>query len=71
MMISFHTEPVARQARFVASATDKAGFGIDASVGRQVAETEQLTVEQAAARRRMLAAAHVPLEDPAKTPAAE
>ena len=28
MMISFHTESVARQARFVALATDKAGFGM-------------------------------------------
>ena len=40
------------------------------ALGRQVAETEQLTPEQAAARRRMLAAAHVPLEDPAKALAA-
>ena len=36
------------------------------ALGRQVAATEQLSPEQAAARRRMLAAAHVPLEDPAK-----
>jgi Luciferase-like monooxygenase len=41
------------------------------ALGRQVAETEQLTPEQAAARRRMLAAAHVPLEDPAKALAAD
>ena len=41
------------------------------ALGRQVAATAQLTPEQEAARRRMLAAAHVPLEDPAKTPAAE
>jgi alkanesulfonate monooxygenase SsuD/methylene tetrahydromethanopterin reductase-like flavin-dependent oxidoreductase (luciferase family) len=41
------------------------------ALGRQVAATEQLTPEQAAARRRMLAAAHVPLEDPAKSPAAD
>ena len=40
------------------------------ALGRQVAETEQ-TPEQAAARRRMLAAAHVPLEDPAKALAAD
>ena len=39
--------------------------------GRQVAETEQLAPEQAAARRRMLAAAHVPLEDPPKALAAD
>jgi hypothetical protein len=32
---------------------------------------EQLTPEPAAARRRMLAAAHVPLEDPAKALAAD
>ena len=41
------------------------------ALGRQVAETEQLTPEQAAARRRMLAAARVPLEDPAKALAAD
>jgi hypothetical protein len=41
------------------------------ALGRQVAETKQLTPEQAAARRRMLAAAHVPLEDPAKALAAD
>ena len=41
------------------------------ALGRQVAETEQLAPEQAAARRRMLAAAHVPLEDPAKALAAD
>ena len=41
------------------------------ALGRQVAETEQLTPEQAAARRRMLAAAQVPLEDPAKALAAD
>jgi alkanesulfonate monooxygenase SsuD/methylene tetrahydromethanopterin reductase-like flavin-dependent oxidoreductase (luciferase family) len=41
------------------------------ALGRQVAETEQLTPEQAAARRRMLAAAHVPLEDPGKALAAD
>jgi hypothetical protein len=41
------------------------------ALGRQVAETQQLTPEQAAARRRMLAAAHVPLEDPAKAVAAD
>ena len=40
------------------------------ALGRQVAETEQ-TPEQAAARRRMLAAAHVPLQDPAKALAAD
>jgi hypothetical protein len=41
------------------------------ALGRQVAATAQLPPEQAATRRRILAAAHVPLEDPAKTPAAE
>ena len=41
------------------------------ALGRQVAETQQLTPEQAAAHRRMLAAAHVPLEDPAKALAAD
>src|SRR6516162_1279836 len=41
------------------------------ALGRQVAETEQLTPEQAAARRRMLAAAQVTLEDPAKALAAD
>jgi hypothetical protein len=41
------------------------------ALGRQVAAPEQLTPEQAAARRRMLAAAHIPLEDPAKAPAAD
>jgi hypothetical protein len=38
---------------------------------RQVAATAQLTPEQEAARRRMLAAAQIPLENPAKAPAAE
>jgi hypothetical protein len=41
------------------------------ALGRQVAETAQLTPEQAAARRRVLAAAQVPLEDPAKALAAD
>ena len=41
------------------------------ALGRQVAATEQLTPEQEAARRRMLAAAHVPLENPAKAAAAK
>jgi hypothetical protein len=41
------------------------------ALGRQVAKTQQLTPEQAAARRRMLAAARVPLEDPAKGLAAD
>jgi hypothetical protein len=41
------------------------------ALGRQVAATEQLTPEQEKARRRMLAAAHVPLENPAKATAAE
>jgi hypothetical protein len=40
------------------------------ALGRQAAETEQ-TPEQAAARRRVLAAARVPLEDPAKALAAD
>jgi len=42
-----------------------------AALGRQVAATAQLTPEQEAARRRMLAAAQIPLENPAKAPAAE
>ena len=41
------------------------------ALGRQVAATAQLTPEQEAARRRMLAAAQIPLENPAKAPAAE
>ena len=42
-----------------------------AALGRQVAATAQLTPEQEAARRRMLAAAQIPLENPEKAPAAE
>ena len=41
------------------------------ALGRQVAATAQLTPEQEAARRRMLTAAQIPLENPAKAPAAE
>ena len=38
---------------------------------KSAAPTPQLTPEQEAARRRMLTAAHIPLENPAKAPAAE
>ena len=41
------------------------------ALGRQVAATAQLTPEQEVARRRMLAAAQVPLENPGKPPLAE
>ena len=41
------------------------------ALGRQVAATAQLTPEQEAVRRRMLTAAQIPLENPAKAPAAE
>ena len=41
------------------------------ALGRQVAvNAPQLTPEQEAARRRMLAAAHIPLENPEKASAA-
>jgi hypothetical protein len=39
------------------------------ALGRQVAATAQLTPEQEAARRRMLAAAQIPLENPEKAAA--
>jgi hypothetical protein len=41
------------------------------ALGRQVANGPQLTPEQDAARRRMLAAAQIPLENPEKASAAE
>ena len=41
------------------------------ALGRQVAATAQLTPEQEAARRRMLTAAQIPLENPAKATAAK
>jgi hypothetical protein len=41
------------------------------ALGRQVAATAQLTPEQEAARRRMLPAAQIPLENPEKAPAAD
>jgi methylphosphotriester-DNA--protein-cysteine methyltransferase len=41
------------------------------ALGRQVAATTQLTPEQEAARRRLMAAAQIPLENPEKAPAAE
>jgi hypothetical protein len=41
------------------------------ALGRQVAATAQLTPEQEAARRRMLTAAQIPLENPVNAPATE
>ena len=41
------------------------------ALGRQVAVTAQLTPEQEAARRRTMAAAQIPLENPEKAPAGE
>jgi hypothetical protein len=39
------------------------------ALGRQVAPATQLTAEQEAARRRIMAAAQIPLENPEKAPA--
>jgi hypothetical protein len=41
------------------------------ALGREAAATAQLTPEQEAARRRMMAAAQIPLENPEKTARAE
>ena len=64
----FIAQAMARKKKMALLAEDKIPSFI--ALGRQVAAT-QLTPEQEAARRRMLAAALVPLENPEKAPAAK
>ena len=64
----FIEQAMARKQKMAPLAEDKIPSFI--ALGRQVAAT-QLTPEQEAARRRMLAAALVPLENPEKAPAAK
>ena len=65
----FIEQAMARKEKMAPLAEDKIPSFV--ALGRQVAATAQLTPEQEAARRRMLAAAQVPLENPEKAPAAK
>ena len=65
----FIEQAMARKEKMAPLAEDK--IPSFAALGRQVAATAQLTPEQEAAHRRMLAAAQIPLENPEKAPAAE
>ena len=62
-------QAMARKEKMAPLAEDKIPSYI--ALGREVAATTQLTPEQEAARRRLMAAAQIPLENPEKAPAAE
>ena len=66
----FIGQAMARKAKMAPLAEDKM-IPSFVALGREAAATAQLTPEQEAARRRMMAAAQIPLENPEKTARAE
>ena len=65
----FIGQAMARKAKMAPLAEDKIPSFV--ALGREAAATAQLTPEQEAARRRMMAAAQIPLENPERTARAE
>ena len=65
----FIEQAMARKEKMVPLAEDEIPSFV--ALGREVAATTQLTPEQEAARRRLMAAAQIPLENPEKAPATE